>query len=285
MAAAVPGVEVADDGHTAGVRRPDGEAHAFDLADSHRVRAEEGVGPQVRAFAEEMQVVVVDQRAEGIGVGIDAVVAIGPLHGQAVVEVRLAARNGAFPQAGGVALRKLGGALAGGGIDDGDARCTGQHRAHHSLPSASACRPSTANGSPWRASINACACSESSTSNRLHQCCGGRREVWNTRITSTASPRTLYGTMIARVQDHEFARVKNPPRSTEARLLGQHRHGFKHMLDDHACCSGIVLGDEGSFGIEIAQRGAQPLNAHAPSTSCSRRPLPRRSRNRPRWLL
>ena len=29
----------------------------------------------------------------------------------------------------------------------------------------------------------------------LYQCSGGRRDVWNTRSTSTVSPRTRYGTM------------------------------------------------------------------------------------------
>src|SRR5262249_27845327 len=40
MSPAVPGVEVADDGHAACVGRPDGEAHALDAADRHRLGPE-----------------------------------------------------------------------------------------------------------------------------------------------------------------------------------------------------------------------------------------------------
>ncbi len=155
VAAAVPGVEVADHRDAAGIRRPDGEANAIDIADGHRMRAEKGVGPQVRALAEEVKIGVGDQRTEGVRVGVHAFVAVGPLHGEAIVEAVLAPRDRAFPQAGGVAQREFGGALAGGASTTATLVAPGSMARSHSLLAVSACKPSTANGSPWRASINA----------------------------------------------------------------------------------------------------------------------------------
>ncbi len=55
-----------------------------------------------------MQVGVVDQRAEGVGVGVAALAAIVPTHVQAVIETLLAPRHPGFPQAVGVALFERG---------------------------------------------------------------------------------------------------------------------------------------------------------------------------------
>ena len=80
-----------------------------------------------------MQIGVRDQGAEGVGVGIHALVAVGPLHRESEVEAVLAPRDRAFPQSSGVAQSEFGGALAGGCVDDGHARCAGQHRAQPEL--------------------------------------------------------------------------------------------------------------------------------------------------------
>ena len=64
VAAAIPDVEVADDADALGVRRPDGEVHAGDAVDRAQVRAEPLVAPPMRAFAEQVQVVVGQQRGK-----------------------------------------------------------------------------------------------------------------------------------------------------------------------------------------------------------------------------
>ena len=74
MAARVPGVEIADHRDAARVRRPDGEAHAGNAVDGHRLGAERIGEPEMAAFVEQMQVEVAEQRPERIGI-------LGLLHG------------------------------------------------------------------------------------------------------------------------------------------------------------------------------------------------------------
>ena len=64
--AAVPPVEVADDADTGGIGGPDGEVDAVRVADGHRVRAEPLVDARVRAFAEQIDVVVADDAAVAV---------------------------------------------------------------------------------------------------------------------------------------------------------------------------------------------------------------------------
>ena len=89
-----------------------GYAHAvqrvFTLAQHHRVRAKHLEGTQVRAFAKVVQVLVAQQGADGVRVGQHGDHAVGPFHLQAVVEVVLAARDGAFEEPGLVAQGQRG---------------------------------------------------------------------------------------------------------------------------------------------------------------------------------
>ena len=52
----VPAVEIADHRDARGVRRPDGEAHAADAVDGHRIRAERKGELELPALVEQMQV-------------------------------------------------------------------------------------------------------------------------------------------------------------------------------------------------------------------------------------
>ncbi len=58
MAAGIPVVEIADDADALRVGGPDGEVHAFDTADVAEVGAELGVALPVRAFAQQVQIVL-----------------------------------------------------------------------------------------------------------------------------------------------------------------------------------------------------------------------------------
>ena len=66
MAAAVPVVEIADDAHAAGVRRPDGEVRAPHAIDFAELRAELLVAAEQLPFAEQVQVEIGEQRGKGI---------------------------------------------------------------------------------------------------------------------------------------------------------------------------------------------------------------------------
>ena len=68
VAAAVPGVEIADHRDARGVRRPDGEMHAVDAFVDDQVRAEPVVEPDVRALDQQIVVDRAEHRAEGVGI-------------------------------------------------------------------------------------------------------------------------------------------------------------------------------------------------------------------------
>ena len=65
---AIPIVEIADDADALCVGRPDGEVDAFHAADVAQMGAELGVALPVRAFAEQVQIVLGEQRREGVGI-------------------------------------------------------------------------------------------------------------------------------------------------------------------------------------------------------------------------
>ena len=77
------------------------------------MRAQHGEGAQVRALAEKVQIVVGNQRAEGVGIGITTRRTIGPFDLQAVIQTVFSTRQLAFPQAVGVPQCQIGNALAG----------------------------------------------------------------------------------------------------------------------------------------------------------------------------
>ena len=56
MSSAIPGVEVADNGHAARVGRPDGKAYALDTADRHRLGPEAACELVMRALGDQMQI-------------------------------------------------------------------------------------------------------------------------------------------------------------------------------------------------------------------------------------
>ena len=68
MAAAVPGVEVADHAHAGGVRGPDGEVHPVHAVDGPQLRPEPGIALPMPAFVEQVTVVIGQQRREGVWV-------------------------------------------------------------------------------------------------------------------------------------------------------------------------------------------------------------------------
>ena len=68
MAAAVPGVEIADQADAAGVRRPDGEIHPRDAVDRPQLGAQPAVAIPMPPFAQQMQIVAGQQRREGVGI-------------------------------------------------------------------------------------------------------------------------------------------------------------------------------------------------------------------------
>ena len=74
MAAAIPAIELANYAHPAGIGRPHGEPGALDRARAivrlHQVRTQRFVGPQVRALAEEVDVLLAQCSAEGVGVRV-----------------------------------------------------------------------------------------------------------------------------------------------------------------------------------------------------------------------
>ena len=126
MAAAVPGVEVADDGDAPRVRRPDGEVHAGHALVLDRVRAEPVVEPDVRAFADEPVV----ERAQHRAVRVGVVDGPGPVAVRGAQPVCGAPRHRAFEEAGGVQARERREQVAVGGhrVDGVGA---GNERAHH----------------------------------------------------------------------------------------------------------------------------------------------------------
>lgn len=75
MAALVPVVEIADNAHNFGVRRPDRESHAGDVVASHRMRAHGAIAFVLSALTVDVQIEVGDQGAETVGVfDLDAAV-------------------------------------------------------------------------------------------------------------------------------------------------------------------------------------------------------------------
>jgi hypothetical protein len=79
MAAAIPPVEVADDGDALRIRRPDREMRAMDALMRHHMRAEHGPEVPMRAFAHQVFVHLADDRAEAVGVVELPAVAVGSI--------------------------------------------------------------------------------------------------------------------------------------------------------------------------------------------------------------
>ena len=128
MAAAVPEIEVADDADTPRVRREHHEGDAIDALVPHRMRAELVVELQVRAFAEQMQVHVGQDRREAVGVfHLDLVVA----EARPQPIVRIACLDRAGKQSRGVDARQL--ADVAGVVEHLDAGRLRQEHAHHRL--------------------------------------------------------------------------------------------------------------------------------------------------------
>ena len=69
MAAAVPIVEIADDGDALRIRRPDGEVKALGAVMLERMRAHLVEQPQMRALADVIVVHRPEHRAEAVGIG------------------------------------------------------------------------------------------------------------------------------------------------------------------------------------------------------------------------
>ena len=99
MAAAIPAIEAADHAGPPRVRRPDGEADAGHITVLYRMGAQHRVGARMAAGSQQVQVFIGELRSEGVSIGIDALAAIGPAHGQAVLEAIAAPRNSRLKEA------------------------------------------------------------------------------------------------------------------------------------------------------------------------------------------
>ena len=66
--AAIPGIEIADDRHARGIRRPDGEAYAGDAVDRNDLGAEAVRQVEVPPLVEQMKIQLAEQQSEGIRV-------------------------------------------------------------------------------------------------------------------------------------------------------------------------------------------------------------------------
>ena len=64
MAAAVPGIEIADDGDPRRVRCPNRKSHAADAVDRHGLGAETVGQLEMPAFVEQVQVDIAEQQSE-----------------------------------------------------------------------------------------------------------------------------------------------------------------------------------------------------------------------------
>ena len=107
VAATIPGIEIADNGHARRVRSPDGEMRAGDALARHRMRAKLVEQPVMRAFNQQVIVLVAEHTGKGVGVvkGPAALAVCGP---QAVGEAVLAPGGRAFKKTVLVAAPKTG---------------------------------------------------------------------------------------------------------------------------------------------------------------------------------
>ncbi len=110
MQAAVPRVEVADDGNRARVRRPHGERGAGDAVELADVRAELLVQLLVAALHDEMQVELAERRQERVRIAQRERVAVRILDLDLVLERQLRLREHRLPEAGGILQLRLDGA-------------------------------------------------------------------------------------------------------------------------------------------------------------------------------
>ena len=111
MAAAIPGIEIADHGHPPGGRRQHREGRPLDAVHDCRMRAELLVEAVVIAFRQEIDVLLAQHRAEAIGVlFLPALAAMGEL--QAIGVVGLQAGHVARMEAVGTARFQLAQELA-----------------------------------------------------------------------------------------------------------------------------------------------------------------------------
>ncbi len=128
MAPRVPEVEITDHADALGIGREHDEADTFGAVDRHRMRAELVVQPQVVAFAEQVKVVIAQDRQEAVGiVEIDDMIA--EMRAQAVA--LQAAGQGTGEQAGIVDAPHRRDATA--FADRLDARCFRQEGADHGV--------------------------------------------------------------------------------------------------------------------------------------------------------
>ena len=103
MPAPIPDIELAHDTHALGVRCPHRKAHAGHAALLYWMGAEHGIGTQMVAGAQGLQVSVIQLRTKAVSVGIAAALAVVPRHVQQIVEALAAPRNAGFEQTAGVA--------------------------------------------------------------------------------------------------------------------------------------------------------------------------------------
>ena len=96
MAAAIPGVEIADNRHASGIGRPDGEANARHITDLGDHGSESIRKGSVLPFGEQIDVHLAQKLPEGIGI-LSFMTAVRPLDAQAI-EAGIALREG-HPQA------------------------------------------------------------------------------------------------------------------------------------------------------------------------------------------
>ena len=135
MDALVPAVEVADHADPPRIGRPDGEGDAVRLADLAGMRAQPVIQVLMCPFAHQVQVVLGEQRGEGVRVGDTLRHARLPLHIQPVRGGRLARDDqakqpGGMQHAHGQRLRILRILRIGRLGDDPDGLRAGQERAH-----------------------------------------------------------------------------------------------------------------------------------------------------------
>ena len=94
MDATIPLIEVADHADALSVGCPDSEMHAIDRIVPNGTCAQLLPGPVVRAFREQVQVVVTEDTAAGVRIAEDLGRPVRPCHAQHVAEHRRRVRCG-----------------------------------------------------------------------------------------------------------------------------------------------------------------------------------------------
>ena len=128
-AAAVPGIEIADQADPLRVRRPDRERDPFDAVMQHRVRPKLLIAREMVALDEQVDVEISEHRRKTVDV-VEVVPMPAAPHPQTVAERRVAVRHAGDKEPGGVDALALGDDLAGRRVDDCHPFRIGQHRPH-----------------------------------------------------------------------------------------------------------------------------------------------------------